>query len=319
MKENNYRGWGIALTLLFHTALIVLLSVLALTATPIEEEGLLVNYGDSPTGSGATEPAPARQPEPAAEPQPAAAAEPEPSAPAPKAAGEKVDTQDFEEAAALREAKAKAEADARAKAEADARAKAEAEAEAEARAKAKAEADARAKAKAEAEAKARAEAEAKARAEAAARAKAEAEARAKAQAQSAISKGFAGKGTGSSQSEGNTTGSGNQGSLTGSVDSKNRGVGVGGGNSFSLAGRSLVGALPKPSYNVQEEGVVVVEITVDKYGKVTGANVRMQGTTIQNTQLWEVAKQAALKARFNEKPDAAAIQKGTITYSFKLE
>lgn len=319
MKDNRYRGWGIALTLLFHTALIVLLSVLALTATPIEEEGLLVNYGDSPSGSGASEPAPARQTEPAAQPEPApeqpAPPAPAQPAPAPKVAGEKVDTQDFEEAAALREAKAKAEADARAKAEAEARAKAEAEA----RAKAKAEADARAKAKAEAEAKARAEAEAKARAEAAARAKAEAEARAKAQAQSAISKGFAGKGTGSSQSEGSTTGAGNQGSLTGSVDSKNRGVGVGGGNSFSLAGRSLVGALPKPSYNVQEEGVVVVEITVDKYGKVTGANVRMQGTTIQNTQLWEVAKQAALKAKFNEKPDAAAIQKGTITYSFKLE
>lgn len=307
-NNNKYRSHGIIGTIVVHVILIVALAVAVMQSTPIEEEGLLVNYGDSNDGSGSVEPEqsqPAAQtqptpPPPIAEPTPA---QPTPSEKAPQSNNEKVvDTQDFEEAAALKEAKRK---QAEAKAQAEAVAKAKAKAEAEAVAKAKAEADAKAKAIAAAEA--------------AAKAKAEQQSKQAAAAQSNIAKGFAGKGTGSNSSEGNTNGSGNQGSLTGSVNSKNRGSGSGSGNSFSLSGRTLVGSLPKPSYNVQEEGIVVVEITVDKYGKVTSANVQMNGTTIQNTNLWNVAKQAAMKARFNENASAAAIQKGTITYRFQLE
>jgi hypothetical protein len=32
--------------------------------------------------------------------------------------------------------------------------------------------------------------------------------------------------------------------------------------------------------------------------------------------LWRVAADAAKRSRFNEKPDAPALQKGTITYNF---
>ena len=32
--------------------------------------------------------------------------------------------------------------------------------------------------------------------------------------------------------------------------------------------------------------------------------------------LWRVAVDAAKRSRFNEKPDAPALQKGTITYNF---
>ncbi|MCG8410640.1 MAG: SurA N-terminal domain-containing protein [Bacteroidales bacterium] len=125
----------------------------------------------------------------------------------------------------------------------------------------------------------------------------------------------------SNSSEGETQGNGNQGSTTGSVDSKNHtgGSSMGkNGTSFSLAGRNPE-ALPKPSYNQQIEGKVVVEITVDKYGKVTDANPGVKGSTTLDASLLAAAKRAALKARFDKKPDAPAFQKGTITYYFKLQ
>lgn len=318
---------GIVGTAVVHILLIALLSYCVMTAVRVEEEGLLVNYGTTDNGSGQIEPAPnAAQPEPTpAQPEPAPAQpEPAPAAPVTPADGQTKDTQDFEEAAALAEAKRKAEEDAarkKAAAEAEAKAKADAEAraKAEAEAKAKAEAEARKKARIEAEARAKAEAEAKAKAEAEARAKAEAEAKAAqaAAARNALRKGFGGAGTGDSPNQGSGTGSGNQGQVTGGASGAAKGGGH--GNSFALEGRTLVGQLPKPTYNVQEEGTVVVEIIVDKYGAVTSANVTMKGTTIQNRTLWNQAVTAARKARFNSNASAAAQQKGTITYRFRLE
>lgn len=124
-----------------------------------------------------------------------------------------------------------------------------------------------------------------------------------------------------SSSEGEKEGEGNQGSTTGSVDSKNHSGGNSMGNSgtsFSLAGRNPE-SLPKPAYNYQIEGKVVVEITVDKYGKVTNAEPGVKGSTTLDANLLSAAKSAALKARFDKKPDAPAYQKGTITYFFKLQ
>ncbi len=125
----------------------------------------------------------------------------------------------------------------------------------------------------------------------------------------------------SSTSEGESQGNSNQGSTTGSVDSKNH---VGGnsmgtnGTSFSLAGRNPE-SLPKPEYNYQIEGKVVVEITVDKYGNVTNAVAGVKGSTTLDANLLTAAKKAALRAKFDKKPDAPAYQKGTITYFFKLQ
>lgn len=124
-----------------------------------------------------------------------------------------------------------------------------------------------------------------------------------------------------SSSEGETQGKTNQGSTTGSVDSQNH---VGGdsmganGTSFSLAGRNPE-SLPKPEYNYQIEGKVVVEITVDKYGNVTDAVPGAKGSTTLDANLLAAAKKAALKAKFDKKPDAPAYQKGTITYFFRLQ
>jgi len=86
-----------------------------------------------------------------------------------------------------------------------------------------------------------------------------------------------------------------------------------------LAGRHIVGSLPKPTYNIQASGKVVVEITVDQYGIVKTAVAGAEGTTVTDKALWQEARKAALKATFNMSADAPAIQKGTITYIFRLD
>ncbi len=86
-----------------------------------------------------------------------------------------------------------------------------------------------------------------------------------------------------------------------------------------LQGRSVLGTLPKPSYSAQLEGKVVVQIKVNQYGEVTDAIPGVEGTTVTDKNLWTAARNAALKAHFNQKADAPAVQLGTITYIFKLK
>ena len=86
-----------------------------------------------------------------------------------------------------------------------------------------------------------------------------------------------------------------------------------------LSGRSVVGSLPKPSYNAQIEGTVVVQVKVDQYGNVTEAVPGVEGTTVTDKGLWNAARNAAMKAHFNTKADAPVVQMGTITYKFKLQ
>ncbi len=124
-----------------------------------------------------------------------------------------------------------------------------------------------------------------------------------------------------STSEGTTGGTGNQGAPTGSVDSKVRGEGTGLGDkgiSYDLQGRGFQ-SLPPPKYDYQGEGRVVVEVSVDRSGKVTQAVPGIKGSTTLDEYLLKVSKEAALQARFEAKPDAPVIQKGTITYNFILK
>ncbi|MDR1338523.1 MAG: TonB family protein [Prevotellaceae bacterium] len=86
----------------------------------------------------------------------------------------------------------------------------------------------------------------------------------------------------------------------------------------SLSGRSVVGGFPLPAYNSQNQGTVVVEVTVNQEGKVTKARAIGKGTTVQDNKLWRAAEEAAMKARFNVKKDAPISQVGTITYIFSL-
>ncbi len=89
--------------------------------------------------------------------------------------------------------------------------------------------------------------------------------------------------------------------------------------SVRLAGRNVDGALPVPSYAVNDYGRVVVRIRVNREGKVVSAIPGDIGTTTTSARLRDAAKQAALKARFNVAVDAPEIQEGTITYVFKLK
>lgn len=95
------------------------------------------------------------------------------------------------------------------------------------------------------------------------------------------------------------------------------GTGIGDGYSFSLEGRNIT-YLQKPEYNYQNEGKVVVEITVDNNGKVISAIPGAKGSTTLDDYLLQVAKKAALMSKFDKKPNSP-IQKGTITYIFVLQ
>ena len=97
-----------------------------------------------------------------------------------------------------------------------------------------------------------------------------------------------------------------------------KGVTTGAPNAH-LKGRNVIGTLPRPVYGVQESGTVVVTIWVDNYGNVTKAQAGAEGTTVTNKELWTAARNAAMKAHFNQKADAPALQQGTITYIFTLK
>ena len=85
-----------------------------------------------------------------------------------------------------------------------------------------------------------------------------------------------------------------------------------------LQGRNVLGTLPHPNYGVQESGIVVVAIWVDNYGNVVKAQPGADGTTVTSKELWNAARNAAMKTHFNQSVDAPAMQQGTITYIFKL-
>ena len=75
--------------------------------------------------------------------------------------------------------------------------------------------------------------------------------------------------------------------------------------------------MPRPVYNVQDEGRVVVTITVHPAGQVIATEINKQTNTV-NPALRKAAEEAAKKARFNA-VDGLNNQMGTITYYFNLK
>lgn len=279
------RKQGLVISTLVHLilALLIIFVTFRVKLPDTSEEGLLVNFGFDETGEGLYEPAP----------QPVSP----PPAPLPEAADEGSDdailTQEFEEAPEV----VKKEPDPE-----------EIRRQAEARA-----AQVRRELELEAERK-RLEQERLERLKREEEQKKidEANARARNAFGNAANTGTAG------QSEGVAGGAGNQGTETGTVGAPRYGPGGGTGNiSFSLGDRGAT-ALPYPQYDYQGEGKVVVEVTVDQSGRVTNARAGVVGSTTQDEYLLRVAREAALKARFDSRP-GTPIQKGTITYIFKLK
>lgn len=126
------------------------------------------------------------------------------------------------------------------------------------------------------------------------------------------------KNTKSGGGDGNTDKVGNQGDINGDKNSKNYdGGGNGKGISYNLSGRNMVTS-PSIKDNSQEEGKVVVDIIVDKYGNVIRASPGARGSTTASSILYKKAKEAALKTKFNANPDVAEEQKGQMTFIFIL-
>jgi TonB family protein len=117
-------------------------------------------------------------------------------------------------------------------------------------------------------------------------------------------------------SEGNTETPGDQGNPNGGQNIANyEGQGgAGGGPSYDLGGRNAK-SLPRPSSDFNEEGTIVVDIWVDRDGRVQRAEVG-KGTNISNARMRETAKQAALQSVFAPDKNAVELQRGTITYKF---
>ena len=130
---------------------------------------------------------------------------------------------------------------------------------------------------------------------------------------SAFGKGFemGSKGEATEQPE-----EGTQGTETG-VSAAEKAVGIGVQGTFDLNGRSISGdGLPVPTNTVQDEGRVVVTITVNPAGQVIATSINLR-TNTTNPELRKAAEDAAKRAQFN-RIDAVDNQTGTITYYFKL-
>jgi hypothetical protein len=74
-------------------------------------------------------------------------------------------------------------------------------------------------------------------------------------------------------------------------------------------------SLPIPIYLAKGGGKVIIEIVVDRKGKVIQANPA-SGNNVRDEQLLMYAQTAALRTLFNSDPQAPATQKGTIHYNF---
>lgn len=287
-KFPSEQGKGLAGTIIIHLALLLLLVFFAFTVPPPPEmeEGILVNFGTDETGLGMIEPSPPAVQEETAPPPPSSANV--------KSNEEALLTQNTEEAPEVKKVDPEAEKKKLEKIEADKKIRAEREAE-------------RIRKEQEEIERKRIEAEQKRKTDIMNLTK-----NALANSKNA--------GT-SSTGEGIAGGPGNQGVQSGSVDSNVRGPGGGLGNSgisYDLQGRGFQ-KLPSPKYDYQGEGRVVVEVSVDRQGKVVQAVPGTKGSTTLDEYLLKVAKEAAMAAQFEVKQDAPSVQKGTITYNFILK
>lgn len=126
-----------------------------------------------------------------------------------------------------------------------------------------------------------------------------------------------GKGSTMNNTGESNEGQGNEGSPDGN-DTQGIKTGVGGFGTWDLNGRTIgQGGLPRPEYNVQDEGRVVVTITVNPEGRVIKTDINSR-TNTTNPALRQAALRAASQALFN-RIDGLNNQMGTITYYFQLK
>lgn len=85
--------------------------------------------------------------------------------------------------------------------------------------------------------------------------------------------------------------------------------------SYSLKNRYKT-FLPIPVFKCENDGFVVVAISVNRHGRVTKAEIIENQSKSKDELLWKTAVDAAKRSRFNENPYAPVLQKGTISYNF---
>lgn len=325
---------GLLLTLLFHIGLVLALFWFKfITPLPLpEEKGIQVDFGTSETGSGAVEPPRQSTPKPVPQivdrrtseetTQPPLPQKSQPSVPQPATPREQVMTQDYEEAAAVEAARLKAKTEQQKKDLEQKRLRdqqlAQQEVDRQNRlAREKQIADSLKQIENARLAEQRRIAEARRRDSIR---KADEEAKAAAidsKAKNAFGPATGGNSQSTSTGQGVGYKPGNQGSVTGTPGAGQYGPGGGDGISFSLTGRKMR-SMVKPLYSENEEGTVVVTITVDINGNVTNAVAGARGTTSMNQSLWQAAVKAARATKFDANSNAPAQQTGTITYRFVL-
>jgi outer membrane biosynthesis protein TonB len=293
--NTRHKKKSFTLTTALLSALLLLLFYIGLTyLDPPIENGISVNFGTMDFGMGDKQPMKKIKSEPLNIPEPPNVQEEEASEAVPEEVeekvvekeqpAEKVLTQESEESIKIKqqeEAKRKAEATAK---------------------KAKAEADRIAREKREAEEQKRKEQEAK-----------------KAELDKLMG--------GLNKSDGTATGSegddnrpGDKGQPDGDpyatsyYGSPGSGSGTGG---YGLSGRSLV-SKGKVQQECNQEGRVVVKITVDRNGQVISATPGVKGTTNNDPCLLEPARKTAFMHKWNLDSNAPSQQVGFVVVNFKL-
>ncbi|MFV8374570.1 energy transducer TonB [Flavobacterium sp. LB1P71] len=125
-------------------------------------------------------------------------------------------------------------------------------------------------------------------------------------------------GSGGGTGGGNGTGTGiGTGSGYGSGSGGGSGSGSGGGTGYSLGNRKAV-SKPAPKYTCNEEGKVVVEVSVDRNGRTINAIAGIKGTTNTARCLLDQARIAAMNTKWDASSDAPEKQVGKIVYNFNL-
>lgn len=119
-------------------------------------------------------------------------------------------------------------------------------------------------------------------------------------------------------SEGDEQGEGEKGIANGLKDMERYegNGGSGDGPSYDLGGRGAK-SIASPSKEFSEEGTIVVEIKVDKEGRVVEATIG-KGSDIYDKDMQESALRAARNSIFNKDENAPEIQSGTITYNYDI-
>lgn len=281
MKLNKDDIYGLTGSLIFHAIIFLVLWMTVLKAEiPEDDGGILVNFGNVDASAGTFEPKYTGQELPQE-----TTTTPPPVAKPVEEVKEELVTQDLEESVSLNEEKKKKEENK------------------------KKEEEEKRRIEEEKERQRQIEAEKKRKAE---------EQRKKEQAIKDKIAGAFGIGSAEGNNQGDAgEGSGNQGSPFGNSD-HGANEGVGGYGSFNLNGRSIgAGGLPRPAYTIQEEGRIVIDITVNPKGDVISASIG-RGTNIDNASMRKSALDAARRAKFNS-ISGANNQSGTITYLYKLK